>query len=148
MRNAPVLPTVAIIAAFVAGAIAVVPYLRENPKAPDEMAIFWITFAVSAMIFGVQGLISVLVEGQELHLGRVPPRLTALLSILIALLTFALVGVAIGTGYGIFAGWTPRTLGIFFGLGSIVLALQLIFYKEAFIGDESRFDEREDGTPW
>ncbi len=148
MRNAPVLPTVAIVAAFIFGAIAVVPYVRDKPAAPDEMAIFWIMLAVTLMIFGVQGLISVLVEGQELHLGRVSPRLTTVLSILIALLTFALVGVALATGYGIFAGWTPRTLGIFFGLGSIVLALQLIFYKEAFIGDESRFDEREDGTPW
>lgn len=148
MRNSPGLPVISIVIAFALGALAIFPYALDAPPAPTEIQIFYIAFALSFLIFGVQGLLSVLLEGQELHLGRVPPRLTGVLSVLITLFTFALVAVAIGTGYGIFAGWTTRTLGIFFGLGSIVLALQLIFYKEAFIGDESRFDNREDGTPW
>jgi hypothetical protein len=26
--------------------------------------------------------------------------------------------------------------------------LLLVFYKEAFIGDEATFDDRQDGVPW
>ena len=39
-------------------------------------------------------------------------------------------------------------LGIAAGAGCMSLAVLLIFYKEAFLGDEARFDDREDGIPW
>jgi len=148
MRNSPGLPFISLIGAFLLGALAIIPYVTMKASAPNEIQIGLLGVALTLAVFGVQGLLSVLLEGQELHLGRVAPRLSALLSVLIVVFTFGLVAVAVATGYGIFAGWNAKTLGIFFGLGSFVLAAQLIFYKEAFIGDETRFDEREDGIPW
>lgn len=148
MRNSPGLPILSLIGAFVLGALAIIPYKTTGAVAPNEIEIGLLGVSMALGIFGVQGLLSVLLEGQELHLGRIAPRITTVLSILIVVFTFGLVAVAVATGYGIFAGWKPQTLGIFFGLGSLVLAAQLIFYKEAFIGDETRFDEREDGLPW
>jgi hypothetical protein len=55
---------------------------------------------------------------------------------------------AILLGYGIVDDWEPMAIGALAGVGCLVLAMLLIFYKEAFVGDESRFDAREDGVPW
>jgi hypothetical protein len=51
-------------------------------------------------------------------------------------------------GAGIVNGWNTTLIGVPASLGCILLAALLIFYKEAFLGSEACFDEREDGTPW
>ena len=38
--------------------------------------------------------------------------------------------------------------GVAAGAGCVFLATLLVCYKEAFLGDEARFDDREDGVPW
>ncbi len=148
MRNSPGLPVSALIASFVLGAIAIASYASGGALAPNEWQIGLVAVALAFLIFAVEGLLSVALEGQELHLGRIAPRLTTPLSIGIVVLTVALIGISAALGYGIFAGWDARAIGLLAGAGSINLAVSLIFYKEAFIGDESRFDRRNDGVPW
>jgi hypothetical protein len=88
------------------------------------------------------------VEGQELHLGRSPARLTNSLSIGIALLSLLLIVVAGLLAFGIAADWQVKAVGTLAGIGSIAISLLLVFYKEAYIGDEATFDDRQDGVPW
>lgn len=145
MRNGPALPLVSIVAALVLSVIVMATH-GAGPLAPLELgAVAW---AVTLAIYGTQGIISVLMEGQELEPGRVAPRLTGPLSMGIVVLSLALFGVAVLLAYAITAGWSPSRLGGIAGGGCMLLALVLIAYKEAFVGDEASFDRRDDGVPW
>jgi len=151
MENSPKLPVVALVVAVLAAIAAVVSYAsrtREDVFVLNEVEIGLVSAAFALVIFGVQGLISILVEGRRLHPGLVAPRLTGPLSIGIVLLSLVLFGDSLALGYGIVDDWGAEGIGVLAGIGSLVLAVLLIFYKEAFVGDEARFDEREDGVPW
>jgi hypothetical protein len=113
-----------------------------------ELQLGEIAAAISLAIFGIQGLVSVAVEGQELHPGRSPARLTNGLSIGITALSIILIVVAGLLAFAIAADWEIEAVGTLAGIGSIVISLLLVFYKEAFIGDEATFDDRQDGVPW
>ena len=154
MENARGLPIAAYRGRRSSLAIAIAPLLpgsrdrRHLP--PQRVEIGLVAAAVGLLIFGVQGLVSVLVEGQRLRPGRVPsaPDRPAQRS---AIVVFSLV---------LFAGAIAPRLRHLRRLGpgghrlcwpapaAWSLALLLIFYKEAFVGDEASFDDREDGVPW
>lgn len=147
MRNSPTLPLVALLLALLFGVHAT--YSAGRGDGPlTELQLGEIAIAVTMAIFGVQGLISVVIEGQELRPGRTPERLTSPLSVSIALLALILLGIAVALAYGIAAEWPLEGIGALAGSGCIVLSLLLVFYKEAFIGDEANFDNRQDGVPW
>ena len=152
MDNSPRLPTVALILALVLALATILSYQAGGDKADvfvlTELEIGMVGVAFALAVFGIQGWISVLLEGRRLHPGIVRPRLTDALSVAILVFSLALFGVAVWLGYGIVSDWGPRVLGLAAGLGCLILALLLVFYKEAFVGDEARFDEREDGVPW
>ena len=151
MDNSPRLPTVALVLALVLVVLAAVSYGSrdgEGPFALSEAEIGLVGGAFSLVVFGLQGLISVLLEGRRLRPGIVRPRLTDQLSIGIVLFSLLLLGIAVLLGYGLVSNWGPRLIGTAAGLGCLVLALLLVFYKEAFVGDEACFDERDDGIPW
>ena len=149
MRNSPGLPILSLIGAFVLGALAIIPYKTTGAVAPNEIEIGLLGVALwPSVSSGCRDCSPCCWKGKNCIWGGLPRASPRCSAFSIVVFTFGLVAVAVATGYGIFAGWNPQTLGIFFGLGSLVLAAQLIFYKEAFIGDETRFDEREDGLPW
>jgi hypothetical protein len=77
-----------------------------------------------------------------------PPHLTNPLSAAIVIVSILLFADALLLGYGIVIGWGTVALGVAAGAGCLFLATLLVFYKEAFLGDEARFDDREDGVPW
>ena len=56
--------------------------------------------------------------------------------------------ISVALAYGIVTDWGPILLGTLAGAGALILSGLLVFYKEAFVGDEACFDEREDGVPW
>ncbi len=118
------------------------------PAALSELEIGFVGIALTLVIFAVIGLISVMLEGRELRPGRVAPRLTNPLSVAIVIFSALLFVIAIFLGLGIVQNWRPQLIGLLAGLGSLDLALLLVFYKEGFVGNEARFDERDDGVPW
>ena len=152
MDNSPRLPVVSLLLAGVFTALTAIAYAtrgdHDGPFHLTELEIGLAGAAFSLAIFGVQGLISVLLEGRELHPGIVRPRLTDPLSLAIVVFSLVLFADAILLGYGLISDWGPRAIGTLAGVGCIVLATLLVFYKEAFVGDEACFDEREDGVPW
>jgi hypothetical protein len=151
MRNSPSVPIIAVGAATVLAALAALSYVTGGPKPTvvlNEIQIALAAWAFALAVYGTQGLLSLLLEGRELRPGRVAPRLTDPLSAAIVLAALGLFAIAVLLGLGIVSGWRPALLGILAGSGSVDLALLLIFYKEAFLGDEAILQEREDGVPW
>ncbi len=151
MENSPRLPVTAILLALGLGLIAAASFLSRqigDVVFLTEAEIGMVAIGFTSAIFGIQGLISVLLEGRRLHVGIVRPRLTDPLSLAIVVGSLLLLGVAIALAYGIIDDWGPIVLGALAGVGCLILSLLLVFYKEAFVGDEACFDEREDGVPW
>ena len=151
MDNSPRLPTVSLLISLGLIIIAVLSHAARGGSDVfhlSEVEIGLVAAAFTLSIFGVQGLISVLLEGRRLTPGIVRPRLTDALSRGIVVFSVILLAVAIILAYAIVSDWTPRAIGLASGAGCIVLAILLVFYKEAFVGDEACFDEREDGVPW
>ena len=148
MTNSPRLPIVSLVLASV---LAIAAGLMMNPAEPlplSELQLGAIGGAVTLAVFGIQGLISVLLEGRELRPGMTPPHLTNPLSAATVIASILLFGDALLLGYGIVIGWGTAALGVAAGAGCAFLATLLVCYKEAFLGDEARFDDREDGVPW
>jgi hypothetical protein len=145
MRNSPRLPAVALVVSLV---LAATVWLIHDNGPLTELELGGVAWAIGLAIFGLQGLLSVLVEGQELQPGRVRPRLTDPLSVGIVIFSAALFAAATGLAYGLTADWSTGEIGALAGAGCLALAFLLVFYKEGFLGDEAGFDEREDGVPW
>ena len=148
MTNSPRLPVVALILAILLAIAAAAAIDPGQPLPLSELQLGAIGGALTLAIFGIQGLISVLLEGRELRPGVATPQLTNPLSAAIVIVSILLFGDALLLGYGIVFGWRTAALGIAAGAGCIFLATLLVCYKEAFLGDEARFDDREDGVPW
>lgn len=148
MRNSPLLPLASLLLAVVLAIAAVVTGNPDNLLPLSELQLGAVGGSLTLAIFSIQGLISIALEGQELHPGQNAPRLTQLLSAGIVLTALLLLLDAVILGYGIVAGGDTTSLGITAGIGCLLLAVLLLFYKEAFLGDEARFDDREDGIPW
>lgn len=147
MRNSPRLPSVCLIISFLLGLH--LAYSTGNNDGPlTELQLGEIALAISLIIFGLQGLISVVVEGQELHPGRVAPRLTNRLSAGIVTIACILLVISGLLAYGIASEWSVKSIGTLAGTGCLAISLLLVFFKEAFIGDEANFDNRDDGVPW
>jgi hypothetical protein len=149
VENSPRLPAVALLLA--AGLALVVALSYDGGDGVFVLSELEIGFAAAAFtlaVFGAQGLISVLLEGRRLRPGRVPPRLTDELSRAIVVFSLALFAIAVTLASGLVSDWRPRVIGVAAGGGCLVLAFLLVFYKEAFLGDEAGFDDRDDGVPW
>ena len=150
MRNSPALPVSALVAAAVLTAVLGLGRLmRADLAAPlSELDIGLAAWAFVLGLFGAQGLISILLEGAELRPGVTAPRLTLPLTWAIALLAALLLALAFLLGGAILTGQPVSVVGLTAGAGCLVLALLLVAYKEAFVGDEARLDPRKDGMPW
>jgi len=151
MDNSPRLPIVCLVLAVLCAVGTAISY---GARATDEIFVLseleigLVAAGFTLAIFGAEGLISVLLEGRRLIPGIVRPRLTDPLSLAIVAFSLLLFGIALALAYGLVSDWGPAAIGSAAGVGCLVLAFLLVFYKEAFVGDEARFDEREDGVPW
>lgn len=148
MRNSPRLPVAALILAAVL-VLALIITTSDGERIPlTELELGMVAGAVAFGVYGIQGLISVALEGRELRTGKFGPWLTDPISAAIVLLALALFVDAVALAYGIVDDWRVRSIGALAGGGSIILALLLVLYKEAFVGNEAGFDDRQDGIPW
>lgn len=163
MDNSPRLPILSAIGAIISGLITMVLwYGRDGDKnwvpgldgalqyvfALNELEIALTALAVTLGIYAVIGLISFVVEGRQLRPGRILPRLTDQLTVAIAVFALALIVVAVVLAVALVQEWSTTWLGALAGTASILIAFLLVFYKEAFVGEEARFDDRDDGIPW
>jgi hypothetical protein len=148
VTNSPRLPVVTLILASLL-AIAAAAVIDPGQSLPlSELQLGAVGGALTLGVFGIQGLISVGLEGRQLRPGMAPPHLTNPLSAAIVIVSILLFADALLLGSGIVIGWGTVALGVAAGAGCLFLATLLVFYKEAFLGDEARFDDREDGVPW
>ena len=147
MRNSWGLPVAGMIASAIL-AVLVMGQHGFNSDHLSEVELGAVAGALCLFIFGVQGIVSVLIDGEELKPGKRPPHLTNKLLATMVVLSVLLVVVAIALAYCLAAGWGVGTLGLLAGAGCFLLAALLVGYKEALLGDEARFDQRDDGVPW
>jgi hypothetical protein len=148
VTNSPRLPVVTLILASLLAISAAAVIDPGQPLPLSELQLGAVGGALTLGVFGIQGLISVGLEGRQLRPGMAPPHLTNPLSAAIVIVSILLFADALLLGYGIVIGWGTVALGVAAGAGCLFLATLLVCYKEAFLGDEARFDDREDGVPW
>src|SRR5690348_5915794 len=118
MRNSPRLPSVALLVALV---LAGIVWVTHDQGPLTELELGGVAWAIGLAIFGLQGLLSVLVEGEELHPGRVRPRLTDILSVAIVVFSVGLFAAATGLAYGLTADWSTGRLGALAGAGCLAV---------------------------
>jgi len=160
VQNSPLIPLAAFVVAIaLAGAtiLSVIVGVGGNP-ALNELQIGATAWALTLGIFGAQGIVSIVLEGRQLFLGTIEPRLdnplrasrygVDPLSIAIAALSVLLFILAGLTGLAIVSGQPTAVIGSAAGAGCLDLGLLLLFYKEAFIGHEAHLEPRQDGVPW
>jgi hypothetical protein len=150
MQNSPGLPVVALVGALLLGGItlASVTVGIGGDPALNELQIGATAWALALAIFGVTGIVSVLLEGRQLIPGTIQPRGSNLWSAAIAggsILLFVLAG---ATALAIVTGQPTAVIGSAAGIACLDLSLLLISYKEAFVGREAHLDSRHDGIPW
>ena len=118
------------------------------PSFLSPVEIGLVAFALTLLIFAVQGFVSVALEGRELHVGRIAPHLTNTISFSLLIGSILLFVLSLVLGTGVALGWSVKVIGSLAGLGAIILAFMLAPYKEGFVGSEAHFDDRNDGVPW
>jgi len=160
MQNSPLIPVAAFLVAIALASVTVVSLMAGvggNP-ALNELQIGATAWALTLAVFGVQGIVSIVLEGRQLFVGTIEPRLDPLrasrygvhnlLSVAIAALSVLLFILAGLTGLAIVSGQPTAVIGSAAGAGCLDLGLLLLFYKEAFIGHEAHLEPRQDGVPW
>jgi len=150
MQNSPGIPLAALVVAITLAAVTIgsVKVGVGGGPALNELQIGATAWALALGIFGVQGIVSIALEGRQLFIGKIEPRLSNLLSVAVAALSITLFVAAGLTGLAIASGQPVRVVGSLAGVGCLDLALLLLLYKEAFIGHEAHLEPRQDGVPW
>jgi hypothetical protein len=141
---------VALVGALVLGAVTLVSVTAGigGGLALTELQIGATAWALALAIFGVTGIVSVLVEGRQLIPGTIQPRGSNIWSAAIvggSLLLFVLAG---ATALAIVTGQPTAVIGAAAGVACLDLSLLSISYKEALVGREAHLDSRHDGIPW
>jgi hypothetical protein len=150
MQNSPGIPLVALVVALALATITMLSVIAGvgGGIALNELQLGATAWALALGIYGVQGIVSIVVEGRQVLPGTINPRLNNPLSAVIAALSVLLFVLAGLTGFAIVSGQSTALIGTAAGAGCLDLGLLLLFYKEAFIGHEAHLDLRHDGVPW
>jgi hypothetical protein len=150
MQNSPGIPLAALVVALALATITVLSAIAGVGGGIDlnELQLGATAWALALGLYGLQGIVSIVVEGRQLSPGMIKPRLSSPLSTVIATLSVILFMLAGATGFAIVSGQSTALIGTAAGAGCLDLGLLLLFYKEAFIGHEAHLDLRQDGVPW
>ena len=150
MQNSPGIPLAALVVAIALATITVLSVIAGvgGGLALNELQLGATAWALALGIYGLQGIVSIVVEGRQVFPGMIKPRLNNPLSVVIAALSVLLFVLAGLTGFAIVSGQSTALIGTAAGAGCLDLGLLLLFYKEAFIGHEAHLESRQDGVPW
>ena len=150
MQNSPGIPLAAFVVAIILAGATIVSVMAGvgGDPALNELQIGAAAWALTLAIFAVQGIVSIVLEGRQLLVGTIGPRLTNPLSAAVAALSVLLLILAVLTGLAIVSGQPTTVVGTAAGAGCLDLGLLLLLYKEAFVGHEAHLDPRQDGIPW
>jgi hypothetical protein len=150
MQNSPGIPLAALVVAIALATITMLSVIAGvgGGIALNELQLGATAWALALGIYGVQGIVSIVVEGRQVLPGTIKPRLNDPLTWAIAALSVLLFVLAGLTGFAIVSGQSTALIGTAAGAGCLDLGLLLLFYKEAFIGHEAHLDLRQDGVPW
>jgi hypothetical protein len=150
MQNSPGNPLAALVVALALATITMLSVIAGvgGGIALNELQLGATAWALALGIYGLQGIVSIVVEGRQVSPGMIKPRLNNPLSAVIAALSVLLFVLAGVTGFAIVSGQSTALIGTAAAAGCLDLGLLLLFYKEAFIGHEAHLDLREDGVPW
>jgi hypothetical protein len=150
MQNSPGNPLAALVVALALATITMLSVIAGvgGGIALNELQLGATAWALALGIYGVQGIVSIVVEGRQVFPGLIKPRLNNPLSAAIAALSLVLFALAGVTGFAIVSGQSTALIGTAAAAGCLDLGLLLLFYKEGFIGHEAHLDLRQDGVPW
>jgi hypothetical protein len=150
MQNSPGIPLAALVVVIALATITMLSVIAGvgGGIALNELQLGATAWALALGIYGLQGIVSIVVEGRQVFPGMIKPRLNNPLSAAIAVLSVVLFVLAGATGFAIVSGQSTALIGTAAGAGCLDLGLLLLFYKEAFIGHEAHLDLRQDGVPW
>jgi len=150
VQNSPGIPLAAFVGALVLAGATIVSVMAGvgGDPALNELQIGAAAWAVTLAMFGAQGIVSIVLEGRQLFVGTIGPRLTTPLSAAIAACSILLLLLAGLTGLVIVSGQPTAVVGSVAAAGCLDLGLVLLLYKEAFVGHEAHLEPRQDGIPW
>jgi hypothetical protein len=150
VQNSPGIPLAAFVVAIILAGATIVSVMAGvgGDPALNELQIGAAAWALTLAIFAVQGIVSIVLEGRQLLVGTIGPRLTNPLSAAVAALSVLLLILAVLTGLAIVSGQPTTVVGTAAGAGCLDLGLLLLLYKEAFVGHEAHLEPRQDGIPW
>src|ERR1700681_1745098 len=136
MQNSPGIPLSAFVVAIVLAGATIVSVMAGvgGDPALNELQIGAAAWALTLAIFGVQGIVSIVLEGRQLVVGTIGPRLTNPLSVSIAACSLLLLILAGLTGLAIVSGQPTAVVGTAAGAGCLVLGLLLLLYQDALVG--------------
>lgn len=118
------------------------------PEHLDAYQIGLIAWGFLLALYGIQGLLSVWQEGQELVPGRRERPKEPLWALLAAAALVALIFYLAIRFISELADAPPRQLALDAGLLFLSLAAMLVLYRKYFVGDEAVLQDRDDGVPW
>jgi len=150
VQNSPGIPLAAFVVAIVLAGATIVSVMAGvgGDPALNELQIGAAAWAVTLAMFGAQGIVSIVLEGRQLFVGTIGPRLANPLSAAIAACSILLLILAGLTGLAIVSGQPTAVVGTAAGAGCLDLGLLFLLYKEAFVGHEAHLEPRQDGIPW
>jgi hypothetical protein len=150
MQNSPGIPLAALVVAFGVATLTGLSVVAGvgGGIALNELQLGATAWALALGLYGLQGIVSIVVEGRQVFPGTIKPRLNNPFSAVIAALSVLLFVLAGLTGFAIVSGRSTALIGTAAGVACLDLGLLLLFYKEAFIGHEAHLDLRQDGVPW
>lgn len=121
--------------------------IPEHLKAYQIGLVAW-TFLLA--LFGVQGLITVFLEGEAVqpHEGEEREEGSRGAVLLLAMLLAVELAFSVLFARGLYGGAPPEILALYGGGIFLALAAMLICYRRFFVKDEVIAQEREDDFPW
>ncbi|MFN4218422.1 MAG: cytochrome C [Candidatus Bipolaricaulia bacterium] len=119
------------------------------PAHLESYQIALIVWGFVIALYGVQGLLSVWLEGQQLRPGEKGSAREPLgAAVAIAFLTGLVLFFAVRFVQSLRQQPDPQRLALYGALLFFGLAAMLVVYRKYFIGDEVITQDRDDGVPW